>query len=339
MKRPFIIPLISILLLCSCEKMYFGNMQNNPKYIFDTFWNQVDRNYSFFGYLHLNWDSVRTVYAKKINENTTPKELSQLLGEMIQLLKDGHSDLYTGFATYYYTGWYSNYPVNQLPSINNYFGYLASTQDHNIFYGKIYSTNIGYIYISTFEGDSSAYSIIDQILTQFSTTDGIIIDVRSNGGGNTANGTVISKRFADSVRFICKDRYRNGPGHDDFTPWYNEYTRPGGNVHYGKPVAVLTNRLCYSATSHFLLEMSVLPQVVVIGDTTGGGSAQPITRELPNGWIVRVSNSQRLTPEGRDYQFTGLYPDIPVWITHSDAVKRRDTILETAIRELEKSAQ
>ena len=338
MKKHLLIPVVILFLCNSCEKMYFQKNAIDPHYIFETFWNETDRNYSFFDYLNLDWDSVRTVYERKINENTSTKDLSDMLGQMIVLLKDGHSDLYTEFGTYYYSGWFNKYPLNQLPAIRQYFSNYSSF-DNNIYYGKLLAANIGYIYIKSFEGDSEQFAQIDTILAGFASTDGLIIDVRSNGGGNTSNGTIISKRFADSVRFICKDRYRNGPGHDDFTPWFNRYTKPGGRVKYKKPVAILTNRLCYSATSYFLLEMSVLPQVVTIGDTTGGGSAQPITRELPNGWIVRVSNSQRLTPEGRDYQFTGLYPDIPVWISANDLRKGRDTILERAIAELRKAVQ
>lgn len=336
MKRQFFFILVAGLLFNSCEKVYFNNKPDSPQHVFDAFWYQVDRNFSFFPYLNLNWDSVRTVYEKQINPYMSSQTLASVMGNMIKLLKDGHSDLFTNKGLYYYSGWYTPYPLNQLPSIKSYLSYLT-TNDDNIYYGKLRSANLGYIYIKTFEGDdSSQYAVIDQILTDFSTTDGLIIDVRSNGGGNVDNAITIAKRFTDSVRYICKDRYRNGPGHNDFTPWINRYSSTGGKVHYKKPVAVLTNRLCYSATSYFLLEMTVLPQVVIIGDTTGGGSAQPITRELPNGWIVRISNSQRIIPSGRDYQYTGLYPDIPVWISDQDASKGKDRILERAITELTK---
>jgi C-terminal processing protease CtpA/Prc len=68
-----------------------------------------------------------------------------------------------------------------------------------------------------------------------------------------------------------------------------------------------------------------------VGDTTGGGSAIPILRELPNGWILRISNSQLMLPSGTDFQNTGLYPQFPIWITSQDAENGIDTILEKAI--------
>jgi hypothetical protein len=324
------------LLLNSCEKIYFHEKSVNSEYVFECFWKEVDRNFSFFSYLNLNWDSVHTVYQQKINQNTTPKELSGILGEMILLLKDGHSDLLTDYEITSYTDWYTKYPENQIANISPYFEYYRS-ESSAVFSGKIKSANLGYIYIKTFGGnDTLQYSVIDKILTDLETTDGIIIDVRSNTGGNSVNGTIISERFADSEKYIHKTRYRNGNNHNDFTPWHNNYLTFGGKVHYKKPLAILTNRRCFSATGWFLLEMRSLPQVKIIGDTTGGGSAQPIVRELPNGWIVRMSNSQRLTPEGKDDQYTGLYPDIPVWISDQDELKKIDTILERAIAELTK---
>jgi len=259
----------------------------------------------------------------------------QILGEMTKLLKDGHSDLFTTYGTISYSDWYTNFPINQLTNIRSYFEYYKNYSG-NIYYGKIKSANLGYIYIKTFDGDTSKYIVINEILTEFGSTDGIIIDVRSNGGGNSINGTTISKRFADSTRYVFKYRFRNGPNHNDFDPWTECYLKPGGKVRYNKPVAVLTNRKCYSATGWFLLEMASLPQVKIIGDTTGGGSAQPVVRELPNGWILRTSNSQRLNLQGRDDQYTGLYPDIPVWISTQDAMEGIDTILERAIEELTK---
>lgn len=337
MKKRFIYTIISIaLFLSSCEKVYFREDIDDPEYIFESFWNEVDRNFSFFLYLNLNWDSIHTEYCTKVNQNTSSYELAQILGQMIVLLKDGHSDLFTGYGQFYYSDWHAKYPVNRLSDNTSYFEYYK-TENDNIFYGKIKAANLGYINIKTFRGnDTLQYSVIDKILTDFITTDGIIIDVRSNTGGNAFNGKIISKRFADSRRFVHKIRYRNGINHNDFTPWVNNYLDPGGEVHYAKPVALLTNRTCYSATGWFVLEMRSLPNVQIIGDTTGGGSGQPIVKELSNGWIVRVSNSQRLSPEGNDDQYTGIYPDIPIWISEQDIEINRDAILERAIEELTK---
>ena len=160
---------------------------------------------------------------------------------------------------------------------------------------------------------------------------GIIIDVRSNGGGNSRNADIIASRFADKEYFVFKYRYRNGPEHTDFTPWYDYYLQPDSGNTYLKPVAVLSNRRCFSSTEWFLAEMDAIPHATIVGDTSGGGSGNPLIRQLPNGWTFRLSNSQKQLPEGRDFQYTGINPDIPVWISTADSALGIDTILETAI--------
>jgi len=77
-----------------------------------------------------------------------------------------------------------------------------------------------------------------------------------------------------------------------------------------------------------------LPNVTVIGDTTGGGSANPITLTLPNGWSYRVSRWIQYTAQKTIFEGTGLPPDIPLWITSADSSAGRDVILERAIQVL-----
>jgi C-terminal processing protease CtpA/Prc len=97
-------------------------------------------------------------------------------------------------------------------------------------------------------------------------------------------------------------------------------------------VAVLTNRRCFSATEEFVLAMKVLPHVVVVGDTTGGGIGNPLYRELPNGWVYQVPRWIEFTPEMTIIEGVGLAPDFPVSISKADSDRGRDTILEEAIR-------
>ena len=71
----------------------------------------------------------------------------------------------------------------------------------------------------------------------------------------------------------------------------------------------------------------------MIGDTTSGGlGGQPITRELPNGWVYRIPTARELTPEKEIFEGVGIPPDIAVWITEQDSLNGKDTILEKAIQ-------
>ncbi|HDL18613.1 MAG TPA: peptidase S41, partial [Bacteroidetes bacterium] len=159
--------------------------------------------------------------------------------------------------------------------------------------------------------------------------------VRDNGGGNSGFAKIIVNRFADNKRQVSFVRYRNGPDHDNFTDYIPQYIFPEGKRQYTKPVAVLTNRKSFSATEYFVLAMRTLPHVTIIGDTTGGGSGIPISRELPNGWAYRLPRSMQLTPDSVNYEGIGLAPYIFVVNPYTDKIFSTDTQLVRAVHFLE----
>jgi C-terminal processing protease CtpA/Prc len=96
---------------------------------------------------------------------------------------------------------------------------------------------------------------------------------------------------------------------------------------------VLTNRGVYSASEDFVLAMRAT-KATIVGDTTGGGSGNPLIKALPNGWIYRIPRWQQVTPEMKSYEGTGITPDIAVWISKPDSLAKKDTILERAMMEI-----
>ena len=164
---------------------------------------------------------------------------------------------------------------------------------------------------------------------------GIVVDVRNNGGGSDRNSKTVASRFFDEKRLFRYVRYRNGPRHSDFTDFIPDYIEPEGKTQFTKPVILLTNRRCFSATEDFVLAMRILPQVTVVGDTTGGGAGNPVLRVLPNGWLYRLSRWIEYTSEKESFEGIGFAPDILVGISPADSLSGKDTILETAIRMLE----
>jgi hypothetical protein len=331
MRKYFI---LIILILCSCEKKLFEDRKSDPEFIFDAFWQEIDRNYPFFTYTNLNWDSVYSVYRPQVTLHTTEKELFVICTHMLDLLKDAHTNIYTPLGVGGNTTYLGKFRTNQITLKDTIF--KSYTAGRVFEYGMLKNRNIGYIKIRTFQTENTYFQEIDSILNFFKATNGLIIDVRSNQGGLLSNSIFVASRFADSTRFAAKYRVRNGSNHNDFSEWTNMYiSKSNTGNHYLKPVAILTNRQSFSATEWFVLFTREMPQITIIGDTTGGGSSPILTRELPNSWILRTSNRQTLTPYGSDFQYTGLYPDIPVWITTEDFNKNIDTILERAISELE----
>lgn len=319
------------LLAIACDKALIRQeVENTPEANFEAFWQEFDRYYSYFELKAVDWQSVYDTYHPRARQAASPRELYDMLCEIVQLLKDGHVGLYAPFATCEYgflESGLSNAPVHA--------GfYLSEIIEPNstIFYGVIKAApSIGYFRIRTFGGDESEYFPIDNILEIFHDKEAIIVDVRSNGGGSDSNSELIASRFATESRRYRRIRYRNGPAHGDFTEWTEDFIAPAGPRQFTRPVFLLTNRGCFSSTEDFILAMAVFDHVQTVGDTTGGGSGNPVYRELPNGWAYRLSTWQMQTADGNSFEGRGLPPAHLAIISREDSLAQRDPILEKAI--------
>lgn len=305
----------------------------DPVAVFEAFWKQVDRNFSFFGYLDVDWYAMYDAYRPQVQPTTTDYELFKIMGQMLDSLKDAHTQVYAPMGTGGNTHLFRRYSYNTIDDMRGYFTHYAIRGPFE--YGTLKEGKLGYVKINTFEGELEDFEVFDSIVGAFAEKDGLVIDVRSNKGGLISNVMPLVGILADSLRMAYAYRYRNGTGHDDFSAWKNSYVAPNTNgTHFTKDVVILTNRFTYSAAELFVLSACVFPQVTVVGDTTGGGSGRPIVSELPNGWLLRVANSQTRLPSGKDFQFVGLYPDIPIWITREEFYRNVDAILEQGIKVL-----
>lgn len=78
--------------------------------------------------------------------------------------------------------------------------------------------------------------------------------------------------------------------------------------------------------------MQYIPNVKIVGTTTGGGSGMPFSSELPNGWSVRFSACSILDPKGQTTEF-GIEPSegCRIGLDPQAAINGHDTILDFAI--------
>lgn len=327
-KQYFLLLLLPFLFLSGCEDMSM-QMSGNPRTNFDALWTILDRNYCFFDYKEIDWDALHEEYSRRITSNMDNDALFKLMGEMLAELKDGHVNLSASHDITRYWNWQDDFPPNFDPAVQKH--YLGNEDDYSRAAGmwyKILEDNVGYLYYSSFTSDVGEGSL-DQVLNRLAICKGLIIDVRNNGGGNLTNVEKITSRFFNERRLIGYISHKVGPGHDEFSPLYPKYVESSDRVRYQKPVVVLTNRGCYSATNEFVSIMKYAAKVTVIGDKTGGGSGLPFSSELPNGWSVRFSASPMFSAEKEHIEF-GVEPDVYVSMQQSDKDKNRDTIIEAA---------
>lgn len=330
------ISIISLLICASCHDL--PQYAANPRGNFEALWRILDEHYCFFREKSVDWNAIHDKYSPMISDIMTNEELFIVCAQMLDELRDGHTNLSSAFNTSYYRRWWSDYPQNfDQRLIEEYYFNFNYRQTGNIIYG-ILPQNIGYMRIP-----SLSYSIgesnLDHILYYLKTCDGLIIDIRDNGGGIMTSVETLVARFITQrtlAGYIC---HKNGPAHDDFSDPYPYYYEPAeqGRILWGKPVAILTNRSTYSAANNLVSIMRTLPAVKIVGATTGGGSGMPFYSELPNGWGIRFSSAPILDPNGKTTEF-GIEPSegCAIDLDPNAALLGHDTILDFAVDLLSK---
>jgi hypothetical protein len=306
---------------------------NDPRGNFDALWTIIDQHYCFFSEKDVDWDEVYSRYSCKISDSMTSEELFAVCAEMVNELRDGHTNLASGFDVSYYRDWWSNYPQNfDHRLVRQYYFNYNYLQSSNMEYG-ILPQNVGYIYYGSFS-NTIGEGNLDWVLNYFATCDGLIIDVRDNGGGDMTNVETLVSRFITQRTLVGYIIHKTGTGHDDFSEPYAYYYEPASQGHllWGKPVVVLTNRSTYSAANNFVSIMKLLPGVSIVGATTGGGSGMPYTSEIPCGWSVRMSACSVLDAQGRSTE-AGVDPTdgCAVDLDQQTALQGHDTILDFAV--------
>lgn len=322
---------VAVLSVAACHDI--PEWGDDPQGNFDALWTVVDEHYCFFAEKDVDWNEVRHRYSSRISPGMTPQELFGVCADMLNELRDGHTNLSAPFNTSYYRAWWSDYPQNfDMRLIQQYYFNFNYNSVGAITYGVL-PQNVGYIYYSTFSS-AIGEGNLDWILMSMATCDGLIIDIRDNGGGSMTNVECLFSRFITGRTLVGYISHKTGPGHNDFSEPYPYYYEPASQGHFmwGKPVVVLTNRSTFSAANNFASIMKLLPQVRIVGATTGGGSGMPYSSELPNGWSIRMSACSVLDAEGNSTE-SGIDPSegCAVDLDPQAALQGRDTMLDFAV--------
>lgn len=332
----FFLPLMAVWgLLGACVDV--EQYDNNPRGNFEALWRIIDEHYCFFDYKQqtygLDWNAVYNKYAPQFDDQMTEEQTFEVLTNMLGELKDGHVNLYAPFDVGRDWSWKEDYPTHFSENVLK----LYLGKDYKIAAGmkyRILNDNVAYLRCATFVNDFGAGNL-DRILLYFAPCNGLIIDLRENGGGMVTSAEALAARFTNEEVLVGYMQHKTGPGHNDFSPRRQQILKPSKGLRWQKRVVVLTNRGVYSAANEFVKYMKCLPQVTIVGDRTGGGAGLPFSSELPNGWIVRFSACPMYDRDGKDTEF-GIAPTHQVGMKPTDQARGRDTLIEYARKLLAK---
>ena len=317
----------SLITSCIDEDEHDDTPQGN----FEALWKIIDEHYCFFDYKQheygLDWNDVYNKYKVRAREGLNREQLFEVLTDMLAELRDGHVNLAAAFDYGRYWTWHENYPTNFSDSLQRI--YLGT--DYRIASGlqyTIFDDNIGYVYYGSFQNGIGEGNL-DEVIQHLMLCNGLILDIRNNGGGTLTYAEKLAARFCHEKTLVGYQQHKTGKGHNDFSEMKEQYIEPSSNMRWQKPVVILTNRHVFSAANEFVKYMKCMPQVKIVGDKTGGGAGLPFSSTLPNGWTVRFSACPMYDRQRQHTEF-GIEPDYYVSLKGVDFADGKDTLIEFA---------
>lgn len=198
--------------------------------------------------------------------------------------------------------------------------------------------NVAYVALNSF-GDSKTADEFEAVFPQIAKSDALVLDLRENDGGKSDVGYRILAVLTDKKFLAAKWETR------DYRPAFRAWGRrearftapssevpPNGEMHFAKPVVVLTSPRTYSAAEDFVAAFRSIRRGRIIGEATGGSTGQPLFVSLPGGGGARICTRHDVSPDGTEFVGIGIKPDIAVSSTIAHIRSGRDAVLEAALR-------
>ncbi len=335
--------ILFILVFSSCERVLF---EPTPEYsatgLFSEYLDLVQEKHAMLEFKKVDVRALRDSILPTISENISSEDLFDKLAFVTAQLRDGHSALRSDVKEYTYD-FTSAYPTAFHVGIlaENYLGPAVAKKIKTIKGGEagikvVYgflpqSDEIGYIWVPSWQTELDDEQI-DSVFFEVKDAKALIIDIRQNTGGDPSLATKFASYLTDKTVYTGFERFKTGPKEGDFSD-SKVYLIPASSPYkFLKPVAVLTDRYCYSASTTFAYSVNPLEQVTFIGQRTGGGSGSVADGYLSNGWYWSLSTSEFIDHLGNHLD-DGFDPDISVALDTLD--KTQDEIIQRALFELQ----
>jgi carboxyl-terminal processing protease len=216
---------------------------------------------------------------------------------------------------------------------------------------------LGYIRIDAFDDDGAA--LADQAMNALKKTNGLVIDLRANQGGNASALRLASYFTGDEGPGLVLlgreyvQRLGRSPTAADVRAApraFRTYTKAQvgealaanaggvaiwtedlGASRYEKPVVVLIGPETASAAEGFAWVMRLRSKAKLVGRRSQAALLSADRLEFAPGWWVRVPTAGVWAPDGQDYGDRAIDPDVNVQVDPVPLCEGRDPALEQAL--------
>jgi carboxyl-terminal processing protease len=163
---------------------------------------------------------------------------------------------------------------------------------------------------------------------------GIILDLRSNGGGDAEAMTDVASAFLGSGFSLGRFIDRSGTSFAIFTRRKSALI-PDRLAQTNLPLVVLTSERTSSAAEILVSGLRASRRATIIGTETCGCVLAIRTRhELPDGGLLDISELDYQTAAGVRLEKNGIKPETTVLLERNDLYSGHDRAMKLAIKEL-----
>ena len=222
--------------------------------------------------------------------------------------------------------------------------------------------SVGYLRAERFSDDAA--ELIDAAMDMLGATDGLIIDIRNNSGGNASalrllgyltdpgpGVALLARSFLETLDGPVEagdltDIHRVDRAYTTEAVFEGVAAGDGavmlmiedlGERRYRNPVVILIGPETGSAAEGFAWVAREQTDAVLIGRDTAGALLSSQSFDLPEGWRVTIPVHGTWGPDGRDFGDSKVPPHIATVLTRDGVCRGDDVDLSQATRTLEQA--
>ncbi|MFL5328496.1 MAG: S41 family peptidase [Gemmataceae bacterium] len=184
---------------------------------------------------------------------------------------------------------------------------------------KLSGGKLGYLHIDAM-AMPSFYKFQEELYSIGAGKDGLVIDVRENGGGSTADHLLTA--LSQPVHAVTVPR-GGGPGYPQDRKVY---------ASWNKPIVCLCNQNSFSNAEIFSHAIKTLKRGHLVGVPTAGGVISTGAAQIMDVGMLRLPfRGWFNVNDGRDMELNGAIPDVVVWPEPTQMANGKDVQLEKAV--------